>query len=127
MSGAAQPSPLDGGSRSPADLSDAELEEELRQRRRRRAGRSSTAGRDEETSHALQDRDLAQCFANLELKPGASLAEVEQAYQELKKKYHPDQHRDDPERHKVATELTRELTRAYLTLSTLLDVQTETR
>lgn len=93
-----------------AELSDEDLHQELIDRRRARSpGESKPSW-----------KKLRQYFANLELRPGASLAEVEQAYQRLRDRYHPDKHRDDPERHETARELTESLSEAYQTLVQVL-------
>lgn len=115
------------------ELSDAELEEELIRRRRARASRRSGGASPEESSapetrprsgampsRSPQEQQVTQYYANLELSPGATLDEVRKAYRELMKRYHPDKHLGDPERHKAATELAQSLTRAYTALVELL-------
>jgi DnaJ-domain-containing protein 1 len=120
-----------GGKRL-ADLTDAELEEELLRRRRVRAARRSAGAmpledamapsrRSSETapwrgSRSVYEQQIAQYYANLELQPGAPLEEVRRAYRELMARYHPDKHVGDAERHKAATELAQSLTRAYTAL-----------
>jgi len=102
--------------KSLSELSDAELEEELLRRRRRRArGRSGGAPRREDDTP--QAKQVLQWYANLELEPGASLEEIEEAYKRLMKKYHPDKHQGDPEKYRAATELAQSLTRAFQALS----------
>ena len=88
-----------------ADLSDAELEEELRSRRLQRLERLAAG--------SGVDRAVAQYYANLELKPGASLDEVQRAYDALAARYDPSKHASDPQRHKAALELLESLKRAY--------------
>ena len=56
---------------------------------------------------------IAQYYANLELPYGASLDDVRRNYREMMRKYHPDKHAGNPERHKAATELATSLTNAY--------------
>lgn len=120
--GAAAPEgPLSG--KTIAELSDAQLEQELLRRRRARAqGRAETG----KPTH-VTDRDnpekkqLLQYYANLELSPGASLEDVKRAYKELIKRYHPDKHAKDPERSRAATELVQSLTKAYEALSKHLE------
>jgi DnaJ-class molecular chaperone len=105
-----------GASQKPLhELSDAELENELLRRRRDRAERR---GRPAKSDPAVspQKKQLAQCYANLELEEGATLDQVKSAYRELMRKYHPDKHLGDPDRHKAATELAQSLTQAYQTL-----------
>ena len=92
-----------------SELNDAELEEELLRRRRARA-----SGRQEKRPfESPRDKQIAQYYANLELEPRASADDVRKAYRRLMRKYHPDRHQGDPERHRAATELTSELSRAY--------------
>jgi DnaJ-domain-containing protein 1 len=122
-----------------AEMTDRELEEELWRRRRLRAvaqkGTGSpiteaerkaleqlerSLGNSEPktgVAAALERFELARHYAALELKPGATLAEVQAKYRELMAKYHPDKHLHDPEKHATAVRLVQELTRAYQILS----------
>ncbi len=59
------------------------------------------------------DRELAGLYANLEVPYGSNLATVRTARKRLAKKYHPDLHGSDPERQRIATELVKELNRAF--------------
>jgi DnaJ-domain-containing protein 1 len=56
---------------------------------------------------------FAQYYANLEIPPGSDREAVKFAWKKLLKKYHPDLHDADPEKRKVAGELTRRLTESY--------------
>lgn len=106
------------------ELSDAELEDELLRRRRSRAkGRSDAdaAGLGREKSPSPRRKQLLQYYANLELEPGATTADVKAAYKSLMKKYHPDKHGEDEARHRSATELAQQLTRAYQALTRHLE------
>ena len=106
-----------GSSNKPlAELSDRELEEVLLRRRRERAGKRHGQRRDDRDPESPQNKQLHQYYANLELKPGASLDKVKAAYRDLMRKYHPDKHLGDPDRHKAATELAQSLTKAYQVL-----------
>jgi DnaJ-domain-containing protein 1 len=89
-----------------ADLSDEEL---LQERERRRRKESSDDPQPTWTR-------VKQCLANLELAPGATWPEVERAYKRLLERYHPDKHQSDPDRHRVAEELSDSLTSAYQAL-----------
>jgi DnaJ-domain-containing protein 1 len=92
-----------------AELTDVELEEEvLRRRRDRAAGRQ-----DPRHSESPVDRQLVQYYANLELDPTATIDDIKSAYRRLMRKYHPDKHLGEPGRHRAATELAAQLTRAY--------------
>ena len=104
-----------GKSQKPlSELSDKELEEELLRRRRDRAHRRG--GKVDRKDVSPQQKQTEQWYANLELEPGATLDEVKQAYRELMRRYHPDKHVGDPNRHKAATALAQSLTEAYQAL-----------
>lgn len=59
-------------------------------------------------------------YRTLELEPGATLEEVRKSYRRLLKQYHPDKFAKDPEKYKVATEVTRNITIAYEGITELL-------
>ncbi|AKF06151.1 DnaJ domain-containing protein [Sandaracinus amylolyticus] len=124
-----------------AEMSDRELDEELQRRRRLRAAarrpeapitdaeRQMLARFERQTAReesggepsswvaqAAERVDLARHYAALELKPGATLAQVETAYKALVAKYDPQKHAGDPERHRAATQLVQELGRSYAML-----------
>jgi DnaJ-class molecular chaperone len=102
------------GDKPLSDLSDKELEEELLKRRRNRAKRRG--GKVNQREVSPQQKQAEQWYANLGLEPGADLGDVKQAYRELMRRYHPDKHLGDPERHKAATALAQSLTDAYQAL-----------
>lgn len=60
-----------------------------------------------------QDKPIQQYYANLEVPYGADLETVKKSYRRLMRQYHPDKHSGDPERERLATALSQELTRAY--------------
>lgn len=66
------------------------------------------------------DPQLAGYYANLELPYGATLPQVRSAWRRLMKQYHPDLHSRDPDKRKVADELTARLTDAYRQLEAAL-------
>lgn len=111
------------GQKTVAELTDQELEDELLRRRRERARRRE--GEQKGTHGTERDsperKRLLQCYANLELSPGATQADVRRAYRALMQKYHPDKHRGDAERLAAATQLAQSLTEAYETLLKHLD------
>jgi hypothetical protein len=82
---------------------------------RRAAGagprRGSTAGRDPR---------LAQLYAQLECPYGADLNTVRKHYRAMMRKYHPDMHSGNPEKQRIATDLSQRLTMAYNELRRLL-------
>ena len=67
-----------------------------------------------------EDPQLASYYANLELNYGASRDQVRAAWKRLMKKYHPDLHAEDPEKRRIANELTAELTNAYQQIDSAL-------
>ncbi|MCC7263848.1 MAG: J domain-containing protein [Candidatus Latescibacteria bacterium] len=68
----------------------------------------------------VQDPQLARYYANLELPYGSDLATVRRAWKRLLKQYHPDLHASDPEKRRVANELSAALTQAYQELARVL-------
>ena len=59
------------------------------------------------------DDGLAALGIRVELQPGADLKAVRRSYRKLLLQYHPDKFATQPEKQKVATEVTRRLTEAY--------------
>lgn len=99
------------------ELTDQELEEELLRRRRERARGRASGGAPSREAESPQAKQLSQYYANLELKPGATLEDVKKSYRELMRKFHPDKFVGDAEKHRAATELAQSLTEAYQKLS----------
>lgn len=60
-----------------------------------------------------RDSRLAQLYAQLECPYGADLDVVRKRYRALMLKYHPDMHSGNPEKQRLATELSQRLTGAY--------------
>ena len=63
---------------------------------------------------------LAEYYANLEIPVGSSRATIKKGWKTQMKKYHPDLHCADPEKKRIAEELTRQLTEAHRILDTAL-------
>ncbi|MEW6264742.1 MAG: J domain-containing protein [Thermodesulfobacteriota bacterium] len=61
-------------------------------------------------------RELAECYAALDLPYGAPMAEVTRRWREYLKKCHPDRHANAPDKLPDANKLTRLLTQAYETI-----------
>jgi len=59
------------------------------------------------------EKRLRDLYAQLEVPYGAPFDEVKKSFRRLMRKYHPDLHVGNPEKHKVATQLTMSLTQAY--------------
>lgn len=56
---------------------------------------------------------VAKWYVTLELPVGSELYAVRSSYRRLLFRFHPDKFADDPEKQRMATELTRGLTAAY--------------
>ena len=88
-------------------LTDEELEAELARRKERKRRQPP---RVPPPSSVKRLRDL---YAQLEVPYGADFDEVKKSFRRLMRKYHPDLHAGNPEKQKVATQLTMSLTQAY--------------
>ena len=106
------------GEKPLSELTDKELEAELVRRRRMR-GRGVATSAEASSAEAsgaraaVQRANVRQWYANLELAPGATLADVKAAYERLMKRYDPAKHARDPGKHRAATDLARGLREAY--------------
>lgn len=56
---------------------------------------------------------ILKYYSALELAPGAGKEEIKKSWKKLMRKYHPDLFHTDPERRKLAAELSARLTQAY--------------
>lgn len=91
-----------------------ELEEYLRTGES--GGRSANAGAGASTGSDRAGggvRPDPQDYRNLELEPGADFETVKRAYRRLMRAYHPDRYADDPERQRVATEISAKLNASF--------------
>lgn len=70
--------------------------------------RNDSTGSAQRPSQSL-DRD----YANLELPPGTDFSRVKASYKRLLRQYHPDRHSDNPEKQRIATEITQKLNASY--------------
>ena len=131
-----------GGESTVDDLSDDELEAELQRRRARRkredeeraaAARAADSARARGAANGAipppkqqrqqkppssfsfgpSDKRLRELYAQLETPYGAPFSEVKTSFRRLMRKYHPDLHLGNPQKHKTATQLTMSLTQAY--------------
>jgi DnaJ-like protein len=59
------------------------------------------------------DKRLRELDAQLEVPYGAPFEDVKKSFRRLMRKYHPDLHVGNPQKHKTATQLTMSLTQAY--------------
>ena len=70
--------------------------------------------REEEDRETRQESEiLRQDYANLEVPFGAPFEEVKRSYKNLLRRYHPDRHTNDPEKLKLATEVTTKINASY--------------
>jgi DnaJ-domain-containing protein 1 len=77
------------------------------------SGSSGTRNAPPRSSSSPSSDRLARFYATLETPVGADLATVKQNFRRLMRKYHPDLHAGDPERIRMATERSKQLTQAY--------------
>ena len=59
------------------------------------------------------DESLRADYANLEVPFGADMASVMKSYKSLILKYHPDKHAGDPEKQKIALDITKRINQSY--------------
>ncbi|MGE0787966.1 MAG: DnaJ domain-containing protein [Sandaracinaceae bacterium] len=118
---------MSGGDPSLADKplsawSDAELDAELKRRRSRRGQLlTDPVGPDRGRAAGAPAWKVRQWYRNLELEPGASREDVDEAYARLTARYSPDKHADDPEKHRAAQRLIAGLEEAYFGIVRSLD------
>jgi DnaJ-domain-containing protein 1 len=62
---------------------------------------------------SIGDKRLRELYSQLEVPYGAPFEEVKKSFRRLMRKYHPDLHAGNPQKHKTATQLTMSLTQAY--------------
>ena len=101
-----------GGFRDP-DLKEAweELDDYMR------TGTSRSAGPERHRTTSSEPRPpdpgLRQDYANLEVPFGADIETVHTSYKHLMLKYHPDKHFGDPEKQKIALEITKKINESF--------------
>jgi DnaJ-domain-containing protein 1 len=74
---------------------------------------SSSTGSSRPPRPGSVDAQLADWYRQLDLQPGADMAQIKTSYRQLMRKYHPDMHAGNPQRQKAATELSMRVTAAY--------------
>ena len=105
-----------------SEMSDEELEDELRRRRAKRGYSSGSVDRiPSRRGRKTPGWKLRQWYRNLELEPGAPREDVEAAYTRLNERYSPERHADDAEKHRAARQLVAGLREAYLGILRALD------
>jgi DnaJ-domain-containing protein 1 len=98
-----------------------EAERAARERFTQRTGREPPPKRDPPPRQKTRarvpppfgDKRLRELYQQLEVPYGADFDEVKKSFRRLMRKYHPDLHAGNPEKQKVATQLTMSLTQAY--------------
>ncbi len=70
---------------------------------------------------SAEDKTIRDYYANLEIPYGSDLDTVTKAYRRLMRKYHPDNFADDPEKEKMATRLSQDLSVAYRKVKSYLE------
>jgi DnaJ-domain-containing protein 1 len=87
--------------------------------RSRGTGGSSRRADGGRTEHPLES--LRQDYANLEVPFGSDIATVRRAYKRLVLRYHPDRHAGQPEKLRVATEITKRINESFERLRAYLE------
>lgn len=101
------------------DLQDAwqELDEFMRtgsnDRARTRGSDRTGSSRASPPPRQSPDESLRQDYANLEVPFGADIDAVRRSYKSLMMKYHPDKHAGDPEKQKIALEITKKVNESF--------------
>ena len=99
-----------GGSSDDPDLREAwdELDDYMK---------GGTGGRASSTNSPRRERQVDESlrpdYANLEVAFGADIETVRKSYKSLVLKYHPDKHAGDPEKHRVALEITKKINESF--------------
>jgi DnaJ-domain-containing protein 1 len=99
------------------DLAEAweELDEYLKTGRSE-AGSTNQKQRPTETFSSAYKQDLEALrkdYSNLEVPFGSPFEEVRKSYKHLLRKYHPDKFANDPNKVKIATEITKKINESY--------------
>ncbi|MCE9579046.1 MAG: J domain-containing protein [Deltaproteobacteria bacterium] len=76
------------------------------------AGSSSSGGSPPRPPRGSNAAQLTEWYKQLDVQPGADLAEIKSAYRKMMRKYHPDL-QADPTKKRAATELTMRVNTAY--------------
>jgi DnaJ-domain-containing protein 1 len=77
---------------------------------------SQRAGRDDGRESRVRpaaDDSLRQDYANLEVPFGADIETVRKSYKTLILRYHPDKHAGDPEKQRIALEITKKINQSF--------------
>ena len=83
--------------------------------------RASGGGSKVQSHGSKQAAQVAEWCRTLDVPTDADAATIKTAYRKLMRKYHPDMHAGNPQKHKAATELSMRVTTAYNGLSALFE------
>jgi hypothetical protein len=72
-------------------------------------------------SSPMPPESLRGDYANLEVPFGADIGIVRRSYKQLVLRYHPDRHADNPEKLRVATEITKKINESFERIRTFQD------
>ncbi len=85
---------------------------ERKQQGGREGGRQG-GGQESRGSRPPADESLRQDYANLEVPFGADIETVRKSYKTLMLRYHPDKHAGDPEKQRIALEITKKVNQSF--------------
>jgi hypothetical protein len=95
------------------DLQDAWQELDDYMRTGETTSRASRGRRTSESTRRPPDESLRQDYANLEVPFGSDIETVRRSYKSLMLKYHPDKHAGDPEKQRLALEITKKVNESF--------------
>jgi DnaJ-domain-containing protein 1 len=83
--------------------------------RKQQGGEGGRQGGGQESRRArpAADESLRQDYANLEVPFGADIETVRKSYKTLMLRYHPDKHAGDPEKQRIALEITKKVNQSF--------------
>lgn len=112
-----------GGGYTDPDVSEAmeELDESLRTGKNTESRRGERPRGKPREAPGSRDEDLRQDYANLEVPFGSDIEVVKRAYKTMIMRYHPDKHAGDPEKLRVATEITKKVNESFERIRTRLE------
>ncbi len=103
----------DGPTFRDPDLRDAWEELDAYMRGGPREGPTHAEGRQSRRPPPPVDESLRQDYANLEVPFGADIETVRSSYRSLMLRYHPDRHAGDPEKLRIALEITKKINESF--------------
>jgi DnaJ-domain-containing protein 1 len=76
-------------------------------------GTGRGSGQERPPPRSPADESLRQDYANLEVPFGADIEAVRSSYKVLMMRYHPDKHAGDPEKQRIALEITKKINESF--------------